>query len=56
MAKKKFYKSWTFLFNFIVVVALGFAGIQAPISTEWQITTLGLINLALRLKTRNAII
>jgi len=31
-------------------------GIQAPISTEWQITALGLINLILRFKTKTAII
>lgn len=56
MTKKKFYESWTFWFNVLAVFILGIVGIQAPISTEWQITALGLVNLLLRVKTKRAII
>ncbi len=54
--KKKFYESKTFWINLVIVTAFGLIGIQAPISSNLEITILGLVNIGLRFLTTKAII
>ncbi len=54
--KKKFYQSTTFWINLIIVIFFGLIGLQVPISSNLEITFLGLLNIGLRFLTKKAII